>query len=276
MNKLLSANLARLKKSGVFWICMGFMFAMGVFIIRNQWDIVESGNTVNLETLFFGYTLLVTIPSAAFISLFLGTEYSDGTIRNKLVVGHHRSSVYLSNLVVCIMALLLMSFVYMIIMMTLGTACFGFFTSDLTVIFAYVVISIMMIIALASIFTMLSMLIQNKANVAVVSILVILILLFWAINIQIKLNSPEFYSNQFIQDSMGNVTEFNNMPNPDYISGTERIINQFLINFLPTGQALQLTNMQVIHTWLLPLYSLLITIITTFSGMLLFNKKDLK
>lgn len=34
------------------------------------------------------------------MSMFQGTEYSGGTIRNKLVVGHERYQVYLAALIV--------------------------------------------------------------------------------------------------------------------------------------------------------------------------------
>ena len=50
--------------------------------------------------------------AAVFISLFVGSEYSDGTIRNKLVVGHSRMRIYLANLIVCSIACVLISLAY--------------------------------------------------------------------------------------------------------------------------------------------------------------------
>ncbi|MGY3662454.1 MAG: hypothetical protein ACXAHE_00930 [Roseburia sp. 1XD42-69] len=46
--------------------------------------------------------------------MFLGTDYSDGTIRNKLTVGHTRTNIYLANLIVTFAAGLLIMCVWFI------------------------------------------------------------------------------------------------------------------------------------------------------------------
>ena len=48
--------------------------------------------------------------AAILTSMFIGSEYSDGTIRNKLVVGHSRMRIYLANLIVCSVACVLIFF----------------------------------------------------------------------------------------------------------------------------------------------------------------------
>ena len=47
------------------------------------------------------FVLMSGVVLSAFCSLFVGAEYSDGTIRNKIAVGHSRAAVYLANLVTC-------------------------------------------------------------------------------------------------------------------------------------------------------------------------------
>lgn len=59
-------------------------------------DMKQSGYPTALDDRFFAYSFFIGILSAIFCSLFTGTEYSDGTIRNKIVVGHSRISIYLS------------------------------------------------------------------------------------------------------------------------------------------------------------------------------------
>ena len=64
MRNLLRANFSRLWKSKALWLCAAGAFAF----------------------------------SAAFLSLFLGVEYQDGTLRNKIIAGHARWKVYAASL----------------------------------------------------------------------------------------------------------------------------------------------------------------------------------
>lgn len=98
MNKLLRANFSRLWKDTVFWVVTLFMFGLGIFTVGAQYfDIMRYNANIPFNNALFSYAAVVGCGSAIFSSLFFGTEYSDGTIRNKLIVGHLRSSVYLSN-----------------------------------------------------------------------------------------------------------------------------------------------------------------------------------
>ena len=110
MRKLLSAGFARLSKNKVFlnfWhgnhvpsgrpaLFLNSTTPISNTRLRSHWTI----------SFFFVYTLAIAISASAFCSLFIGTEYSDGTIRNKLVVGHTRGTIYLSNLIVSMAAAL--------------------------------------------------------------------------------------------------------------------------------------------------------------------------
>ena len=100
MTKLLSANFFRLKKNKCFWVCMIFMLAAGVFFpVMRYVDMQKSGTVNTLDNGFFACALFIGVLASVFCSLFIGTEYSDGTIRNKVVVGQKRSAIYLSNLI---------------------------------------------------------------------------------------------------------------------------------------------------------------------------------
>jgi len=90
MNRLLSANLICLRKHKFFWIGMSFMFAAGIFFPVNRYlDMKQCGSVNNLDNGFFGCALFIGILTAVFCSLYAGTEYSDGTMRNKIVIGHY-------------------------------------------------------------------------------------------------------------------------------------------------------------------------------------------
>ena len=99
MSKLLSANFIRLKKDKFFWSGLVFMLAAGIFFPVMRYMDMRQTQTINrIDNGFFGCALFIGIVMAVFCSLFIGTEYSEGTIRNKIIIGQKRGTVYLSNL----------------------------------------------------------------------------------------------------------------------------------------------------------------------------------
>ena len=97
MNKLLSANFSRMKKDKIFWIGIAFMLCLGIFsnILYYKQNIQYPEYTITLDMGFFTPAMFIGIIASVFCSLFIGTEYSDGTIRNKISVGHSRTIIYL-------------------------------------------------------------------------------------------------------------------------------------------------------------------------------------
>ena len=121
MSRLLNAGFSRLKKSKCFRGFMIFMFLFGGYIKIAEFYNQEKYNTsIPLDSGLFVYVTVIGILLAAFISLFIGTEYNDGTIRNKLVIGHTRSAIYLSNLIVCLAAGLLMCLSFLCASLLIG------------------------------------------------------------------------------------------------------------------------------------------------------------
>ncbi len=277
MSKLLSANFDRLKRSKIFWICMAFLFAFGSFTVLTYYMTVRKyGFPIYLDNSLMIYTTFIGVLLAVFCSLFVGTEYSDGTIRNKLIVGHSRISVYLSYLVVCVVAGLLMCLAYLASILAIGIPLLGFFQMDLKWVCILTLTAFSLSIAFSALFTMLALLNQSKALVAVLSILGAFLLLFAGTYIYARLNEPEIFEGYSYTDDTGETITEEAQPNPNYLRGTQRRIYEFLYDFLPGGQATQLSNQSVEHPWRLILYSSVITVSTTGLGILFFRRKDLK
>lgn len=92
MRKLLRADLFCLRRNRVLWLCMAAAFVISaIFLLRLSTD---NENMRILDDAFLQLLPFLSILHAAFIGLFLGVEYQDGTMRNKLVVGHSRRAVY--------------------------------------------------------------------------------------------------------------------------------------------------------------------------------------
>lgn len=275
MSKLLAANFSRLKKDKVFWIGMLFMAALGIFMrVASYLSMKRTGYVFSLDSGFFSYAAFIIIAASVFCSLFTGTEYSDGTIRNKIVVGHTRISVYLSNLIACAAADFFLCLSYLISALAAGIPLLGFFQTDIKIIVVFILDIFVMTLAFSAIYTFIAMLCQNKAITAVICILGAFIFLFCGSYINARLEEPETYG-AYTFTAEGQEISEEAEPNPNYLDGTKRKVYEFLYDFLPGGQAIQLSSMTAVHLWQLPLYSCIITILCTGFGIVFFRRKDL-
>lgn len=279
MNKLLFAHFARLKKDKTFWAAIIFMFLIGLMLIINLYDSnMKYDDAASLDFALFNFTVFIPFAIAAFCSLFLGTEYSDGTIRNKLTIGHSRYTIYFSSLIISIIASVLMCLSWFLSMVIFGIPFVGVPEIDAGFFLIMLFAVFMMLVAFCSLLTMLSMLCQNKALAAVIGLLGVLILLLAASYINARLSAPEFYDGYVFIDNLGNQTS-EQIPNPGYLEGSKRAVYTFFFDFLPTGQAMQYSNMSIVNEnglWQMPLYDVLITAVTTILGLCFFRRKDIK
>ncbi len=252
------------------------MAGFGVFMqVMNYVSCVSNNTVPHPDTIFFSFSLLTGILLSAFISLFIGTDYSDGTMRSKLVIGHTRHGIYLSELITCTAAGLLMCLSCLIASLASGLPLSGFFESDIQLVISTALGIAVMTAAFSSICTLTAMLCQNRAVTAVVNILLVFFLLFAAVYIRARLDEPKTYpAYVYVQD--GAVQSDEEVPNPSYLSGTTREIYQFLNAFLPGGQAVQYTNMEAENIPLLAVYSAGITVAAAGAGMCMFRRKDIK
>lgn len=276
MSKLLSANLYRLRKSFIFWLSILIMAGMGVFVLLSQYmDRFKYGYEVQLDNFIFGYSLLIGVVAAVFCSLFLGAEYSDGTIRNKLIVGHTRPAIYLSMLLTSIIAAVLMCLAFLVAICAVGIPLVGFVEIGALPFAMILLDSLIMVCAVCSLLTAVCMLVSNKAIAAIVCILGMIGLLMLALNIYQMLDAPEFYPVMAITEN-GEFSTNENVPNPNYLRGAARAVYELLFDILPTGQAYQFASMEAVHLWQMPLYSLGIVAASTLAGIIGFQRKDLK
>ncbi|MDF2539427.1 MAG: hypothetical protein K0S76_2448 [Herbinix sp.] len=277
MNKLLSANFARLWKNKVFWIGTAAMFIWTalVLITEHQATLKVPQYVRTLDVYFFKYALITGGLCAVFTSLFVGTDYGDGTIRNKIIIGHTRKNIYLSNMTVCVVAGLVMSASSILAILTIGVPLFGWFDNNMMIL-VYLIISMFMITAFVSVYTLTSMLNQNKASAVAVAFLVFLAILLLAGYCYNKLSEPKMTSGGVVITTDNGIVLSEEYPNPYYVSGNIRAIYEFVVDFLPSGQSIIISSMEVDRPLWMLLYSLIITTLTTITGIFIFKRKNLR
>ena len=266
MSRLLSAGYSRLWKNKVFWLEMGAVLVYAVVFMLNgcRQAAANGGIGYSLDQFYFHFAVSVGLFGAIFTSLFIGTEYSDGTIRNKFVIGHSRAAVYLSNLLVSGSAMLLMAGVWMLAAL-IGVPFLGFWKTGAANLLLYLLIAVLFMAALTALFTLVGMNVSGKAASAVASLLLALGLLLAA--------GMLFSSVTVTADGMSMTDP---MPNPSYVGGMRREVYTFLMDALPTGQGLLMANLSVERPLRMLAASAGIAAAATVGGIFLFRRKDLK
>lgn len=276
MNKLLFAGFARLKKDKVFWISVLLMIGLGIYLPISSYSLGQNyDQPVVLDSNLFGHILFTPIVFSVFCSLFIGTEYSDGTIRNKIVVGHTRRTIYLANLIVCTAANLIIFTAYEIAYLCIGIPLLGFFQSDIRTILLFALCAAGICLAVSAILTLITMLCHSKAITTVLCIIGMIILLFTGAYIQSRLDQPETYSSYSFSVN-GEPTSEEKQPNPLYLKGRKRKVYEFLHDFLPSGQSIQCQEMSSKHPGILLLYSGILLTASSGAGLYIFRRKDIK
>ena len=280
MAKLLRANFARLRKERIFLICAAVMALYGLFLcIALNYSMHLNNTEIAFDGVFlygyglYGYIAIPGILMAALCSVFIGTEYSDGTIRNKLIVGRTRTEIYLSNFLTCAAAGILLNLSYIIVVCAVGIPLFGFFHASASVMLKLILDGTLMMVSYAAVFNLMSMLVQNKTTAAILGLIGVIVIMIVSIELISRIAAPEFIDAIEIKNGE---QVWKTIRNTRYLSGTARAVCQFVIDLLPTGQSLQISGMTAPHLWLMALYSTMMTLAANAAGVFFFRRKDLK
>ena len=157
-----------------------------------------------------------------------------------------------------------------------GYILFRKFALDWKLIVQMVFCSVLLTAVFSTMFVGISMNIHNKAVSVVVNLVFLYAILFLASFVGSALNEAEM-SYEYVRITAEGGMEFGDMvKNPAYVEGIQRSIYEFIYDALPTGQAIQLNNLEYdrISRW--PVFSLIMLIIATVAGYLPFRKRDIR
>ena len=275
MNKLLSSGFSRLKRDKIFWVSIVALLLYSIVYMLNGCRQALSHDMAEfkypLDAYYFHDGLSIGLFCSVFTSIFLGTEYQQGTIRNKLIVGHTRTAIYLSNLMVSFTASLFMLLAWLIGALV-GIPFLGPWKMG-PLLLLYLLISVLFLAAFSAIFTFIGMLTSYKTIAQVFSLLFFFALLMGGSMLYEALQQPEMTSPIVMTTEGMQIAD--PVPNPSYVTGPLRSVYEFLVDLLPTGQGIQMFDLNIRHPLRMILSSLGITAGVSAVGICLFRRKNL-
>lgn len=291
MNKLLHAGFSRLWRDRAFWLCMAVSALWsGAIVILRYTELEQRPQYGSLDYLLWEFTPMMGIFAAVFICLFIGVEHSDGTMRNKLAVGHSRWAVYLSNLTVCAAADLLIMLAWVSVTFCLGIPLLGAPETPVPEILVNLALAALTVVSITAILLLVAMLTANKAVSAVACILLSLALIIAGSYVYGSLQEPEMTSPGMMIHEDGTSEWLDPEPNPKHLEGAVRTAYEIMVMVLPTGQQIIINDQYLAQRWLvvhsvaemtlqpltMALCSVLVAALAAGAGVALFRRKDLK
>lgn len=275
MRKLLAASFSRLWKEKIFW----FVFLiMSIGSVCFNWIGYNEINNpqIYVEDMIFCMLPMSGFVFALFISMRLGTEFEEHTIRNKLVVGYNRTQIYFAEYITCMVASIILLGIMLLFATVFGLLLSLEFQSGWMEIVFLLFCCVLIASVFSAMFVSISMNVGAKATSLVVSIVFLFaILLLASFCINALAEEPMAYSNIVI--TVENGVEFGDLiENPAYVDGTQRTVYELIADILPTGQTIQMNNLEFERAVRWPVFSLIMLVIATVAGYLPFRKRDIR
>lgn len=278
VRKLLSAEIQHIFKSKLFWLEILFFAGFSAFIVMVNYSpsVQSSDNPIYLDDVFFTFYQLMALAFAICISMTVGTEYSDGVIRNKLIVGHTRRNIFFSILLLHMGVSLMMIVLHGIVSYGLGYLLFGGFRMEFSQLVYIVLCSALANLVFVALFVGISMNGSNKAVTVVVTMVLHIAILYLTGFIGARLSAGEMTYDgiQILADGTMQLGEL--IKNPNYVSGWSRTVCEWIYDIIPTGQILQMQSDQFVPCLYFPVLSTALLVLNTAVGYLLFSRKDIK
>ena len=268
MRNLLHANLRRLVRSKAFLIALLAELAYVALAVLSCWDHCAVGDQYTLEyILTAGYVQLSYLPIptlilAPLLSLHLGADYGNNTLRNKLIVGHTRTEVYLADLLACAAASAALDTAYLVLsgalcvkpVLEISGRLYRFSTGQ---VFLWIAV---LLLARAAWAAVVKLVVTVLGNRTAASIVVLLLVVAAALISTTGIDEISYLSrNLMVDGNAGRMTGW-----------------QLALDILPTGQYYQVSRLDTPNLWRMPLLSLAVIAASTGAGLLFFRRKDLK
>ncbi len=270
MIKLLKAGFFRLKKDVIFWLFIFLTIGMAGFTLFRY----LSNEGVYLDKILNEFIMYIGLFIAIFVSIFVGKEYGQGIIRNKIIVGHSRISIFLSNLIISIVVSLLCELIYLIIVFLIGIPLFGQMQMSFSQFAIVLLNTALVIISFCSIYNFITM-ICSEITISISICIILFVAMFVAqAALGFTANSRKYIEHAFWDN--GNKYIISQEPDPNY-PGDEKVKQaRTLYLSIPQGQAMKIGGNDLTYSAQMAISSIILIGVVNIVGVCIFSKKELK
>ena len=270
MIKLLKAAFFRLKKDVIFWLFIFLTIGMAGFTLFRY----LSNEGVYLDKILNEFIMYIGLFIAIFVSIFVGKEYGQGIIRNKIIVGHSRISIFLSNLIISIVVSLLCELIYLIIVFLIGIPLFGQMQMSFSQFAIVLLNTALVIISFCSIYNFITM-ICSEITISISICIILFVAMFVAqAALGFTANSRKYIEHAFWDN--GNKYIISQEPDPNY-PGDEKVKQaRTLYLSIPQGQAMKIGGNDLTYSAQMAISSIILIGVVNIVGVCIFSKKELK
>lgn len=297
MSKLITAGFKRLFRLKSLYACFAAIaFQLIVNIVGESGqmnmhvgvtvttdDVSKSAQEILAEMQFTAdshiseVSFLLIIAAAIVIGNLIGSEYSFGTIRNKLTVGHNRTEIYLANFIVSLTAVLMMLVFGWVLTFALALPLGAHVVSTADELITLFALNILYSFVITAIFVFMAMNILSKSTTLTMSILLGGAALLINVLLAQQLSQPEYVTPRYqVFDSEGRITSEEtggSIKNPMYIGGTRRVIYETIDTLLPCSAVTEYSGDVDIPKVVTEVGEL---VVFTAVGLVVFRRRDLK
>lgn len=275
MSNLFSVGLFRTVRSKLFYILLALTALVMAYVYYNTYRVQLGPDFSQLDLYFFQFINANIVSAAVFCPLFLSSEYGDGALRNKLIVGRTRPQIYLANLTVNCLYGTAACLAAVVTGLCVGVPLLGWFqNAGPGKIMLYVLLALATTWVCAALYTFLSMVVASRGVAITLCILLAFGLILLGQYLYLALSQEEVLTALFYTDT-GEMA-VSEQPNPAYLTGFARQVYQFFYELTPGGQAYQILGMSAQSPLRMLGYSGLVFVLVTGLGLAIFQKKDVK
>lgn len=231
----------RLVKWSMFW------FVTVIFALISVLEVLQKKHmNQDFANLIFDFTNFLPIAVIAAAGIFISKDYANNTIRNKIIVGHKRSSIYIANWILSACISIIFFLALTATAAVLGLTMLRTQQVSYNALLVNWLIGLLVMLVHSSIVTFICMLGKGSSSV----LLAILVHFLTLIMVTIAQLFEMFNNNK---------------------------VSKFLLEFFPTNVIFKLNTYEIIdNAALAAIYLTVIIAAVTLLGVYIFNRTDIK